>query len=215
MEPSGFELSDQVFEPSDLSLELGRVLGNVVGLVGVAGGDAFQVEPTTHLFGEGVFLVRAAPVVNLGAFDDGKHAVCTGFLEHTLIFLSVLILGPEASTVGVSGEHGAPGLVYHVLQEPGLVHPEDVVVKAEDEEVSFISINLDGGNDEEVHTLAEVDKFIVVPEEIVFGDGNAVQTGFFCLVNEVFGEKEAVIRIAGGVVMEVDEHWVELFGDSQ
>ena len=81
------------------------------------------------------------------------------------------------------------------------MHPENVVIEAEDKEVSFIGVDLNSGNYQEFHALSEVDQLVVVPEEIVLGDGYAVQTGFLGFIDQVIGGKKTVVGVSGGVVV--------------
>ena len=206
LEAAGPQLTDQARDVRHVALEAGGAAADVVALVGVAGGDGGQAEAVAELPREGVLALGAAAVQRLHGADVAVGGVGGGALQRLRPVAVMAEVEGELAAVGVSGDEGAAGLFDKPRQLRDAVHPVDVAVDAEGEEVAVLRVDLDGGDDSETVAAGEVAGRVRVPGEVVLGEADGVEAGGLGGLDQVVGGEERVVGEGLGVGVEVDEH---------
>ena len=99
-------------------------------------------------------------------------------------------------------DHGAVLAVELVLDEPGPVHPEDVLPQTIDEQVALLGRHLTPRKNQEVVPPGQVLDLPVVPEPVVIGNADTIQSDPLGLLDELVSIDEAVN--GGRVCVRVD-----------
>ena len=138
----------------------------------------------------------------------GEGRIGDGALEGVGPVAFVTELEGELAAVGVRGDHDGARSLGEAGELVQSVHAVDEAVEAEDDDVAVFGIHLDAGNDEKVVPLRKRGGLGVVPEKVVLGEANGVESGGFRSFDELVRGEKAVVGERVGVGVEVDDQVV-------
>jgi hypothetical protein len=80
------------------------------------------------------------------------------------------------------------------------------LLHAEHEKVAFLSVNLHSGDNKEFMFLTEPGDSLFIPEPVVFGKADTIESGLFGSLNKLSGSEDTIVGPGLGVGMEVYNH---------
>ena len=199
------QFGDQVSQARDRAFELCRATADVGGGVGVARRGLAGAQAGGDFGCEGVLARRTSAVLRF----DGVHLCVRGIGGSALQRLGPIALVAqlewELSTIRVGGDHHAPGSLHQGAEFVDPVHAVNVVLEAEDDDVAVFGVHLNSADDKEVVVATEFSDLLRLPEEVVLGQADAVESGALREIDQVIGDEEAIVGQRLGVGVEVDE----------